>query len=283
MKPTRLTGARLSVALLLLAPLVGCSSNVGSGDPAGSTTSDITSTSSLCNQLAHNPGRVGVDTYPTDAGRIRLGDGRIELDAPTGTRTLAQEARRLVDVREIDAVTHIFYTIGDSEETELMVVTTENEPVYVAVGDAPEYSVTAVAKDPTSGHWVLTALADLTEVIVIVDSSGEVLDTFAPYEYNRGPFLALVEPVAEGGYVALEAPEGDVSTWSVATLDAKGQLRVRLPIPDKYGTPTGWYDRARSGQFAIGTAQTTILVTIDGANMTFAECASKPYDRIIRQ
>lgn len=242
----------------------------------------LSSTSPLCLQLANTPGRVGEGSYPTDRGRLRLHDGRIELVADS-TTVLADGVERLVDVREVDGATNVFYTVRDGEESDLMVVDPDGTSTRIAVGDAPEYSVIAVAGHPDGDRWVLTAVADLTEVIVEVDRTGREIRTITPYEYNKPPFLILAEPLEDEGFFLLEAEEGDEAGWSVALLTATGELRTRLPLPTNYGRPTGWYDRVRAGEVVVGTERGSLVIGYENATFTFTECATRPLDRLVRR
>jgi hypothetical protein len=269
---------------LLVTTLSGC------GTPAGTQPSEfaekvsaLDSDSPLCLQIFTTPALVGTDTYPTDAGRIRLRQGRVELVTTGEVRTLAGDAERLVDVREVNGITHVFYTRPvDSEEADLMAVTLTGNPWRISVGEAPEYAVVAVSHDPAYGHWVLTAMSDLTETIVIVDQEADVVRVLEPYPYNKGPLLMLAEPV-EGGFFVVEGPEGVVTEWSVALLDTEGTLRVRLPLPASFGVPSGWVDRANDEAVVIGTDRAAVVVTVQDGAFQFSDCPTTPKDLITRR
>lgn len=277
--------SRLFRVVAVLLPLLTLTSCASSGEsPAVPEASSLTSSSPLCLQMANAPGRVGKDTYPTDEGRLALDGDELQLVRPDGAETMASGVSRIVDVREFEGVTHVFFLRPiDEEESHLMVVTRGDEPRFVAVGEAPEYMVIAVSRGPVNGNWLLTAVADLTEVIFEVDTTGAQVRFVEPYEYNRGPSLLLAEPLEDGGFFLLEAPVNSNGEWSVAFVGEDGSLRTRLPVPSSYGTPTGWYDRAREGEIVLGLERSSLVVGYTSTEVTFTECATVPLDRIIRR
>jgi hypothetical protein len=281
---TRLQRTAKALALLPVLVLTGCGSqSYDRTSPTPAAESSLNAASPLCLQLANSPGRVGEDSFPTDSGRIRLVAGAIELRDGDDVALIAEGADRLIDVRELDGVTHVFFSRNVDEYSDLMVVTADSAPRRIGVADAPEYTVTSVSRHAGSGNWILTAISDLTEVIVELDGKGEQVRVVEPYEYNRSPFLLMAEPLPSGGFFLLEGPEGDSNEWSVATVDDQGGLRTRLPIPTTYGLPTGWFDRARSGEFVLGTDGASLVVTHEDGNVTFTECSTTPRDRLIRR
>jgi hypothetical protein len=166
----------------------------------------------------------------------------------------------------------------DEVESELVAQSlADGKRIGLGAATTFEWGVHSVFFDSSSRQFVLTATADLTEMVLRYDLSGNLLSSEEPYPYNDRVFLVTAYPAGKGQEIHLEAPEELTSAWS-ESLFVDGEFRARRGFEPIDGTPTGWFDATTSaeGQLLVQTDAGGVVVTTYGNALQIRPVCERP-------
>lgn len=213
---------------------------------------------------------VAGDSVRSTAGVLMLRGTDLVLDDSGAEQVLLRDVQEWYAVENIDGNTVVVYSGSSDGESSSLISYDLTAKVMVELGVATtfEYAVTQVVYDRRSSAWIITAQSDLSETFSVVGADGSRSEEqiYAPYGYNAGPYLAAVIPGTGDGYLALEAPEGSSQRWSVATLDARGQITGRTAWPAALPEPEGGIDAPNGSGMYVKTREGFGAVVLNDTN-----------------
>jgi len=244
-------GSSIALALTVLVLLSSCSGEKElSTDLAPAPKPEVKVEEIECLNPSRIEGSIAGSAVRTSVGVVLQRNDALVLDNSGAERVLARNVDRFLGVavttRGVEAVI-VEYSDGESA----MMIAVEIKSgvrTELGAGEAPEYRVTQIAYDAKNDQWVLTAIADLTEVIARIDGSTgvQVGDTFEPYGYNQPPFVAGALPYLDG-YLVLQGPEfnadgGVTGPWRIVLYNSGGEEVAISEWKEEFGVPTGEID-----------------------------------------
>jgi hypothetical protein len=247
-------------------------------------TAEPTPRSTGCFDLPGVIESVAGNSVRTTEGMLLLRGTDLVLDDSGAEQVLLRDVQTWYAVESIDGNTVVVYGGSSDGESSPLIAYDLTAKVMVNLGVATtfEYAVTQVVYDRRSRSWIITAQSDLGETFRLIgaDGSRDEEQTYEPYEYNAGPYLIAVTAGAGDEYLALEAPEAAVQRWSVATLDARGQVTGRTPWPASIPEPTGTIDAPNgSGMYVETTEGAGAVVLHDTDGVRILEVCEAPRGR----
>ncbi len=216
--------------------------------------------------------------YPQIHQYLVLGDGGTDWMLP-------DEPGYLLDLVEIGGIPHIVYVAGDqSPDAGLFFLRDLLSGTDVGLGTAYESEYGVYAASVGGRLIAISAVADLTEVIVFHGTDGEPVERSSPtddLDYNSPPFVGPAELSPDGSLLAyIEQPDTSPESPSVPTGDttlviletATGAEDLRLPIEDVDGVEALDFD----GRWVAVTA------TIDESSVPILIDTGSPALEVIR-
>jgi len=232
----------------------------------------------------------GLDLYQlTDGRSVRFEDSEIVLTSAQGEEGVLAKASLLLNVVNVERRTgtetaeserYVVYAtpLVDEVESELVAHSLDSDRlIRLGTASTYEFGVHSVWYDKWRQEFVVTATADLTEVVLRVDLNGQEKSVEEPYPYNDHIFMLTAYPIGNDRELYLEAPMSEASKWT-AMLLVDGELRAREQIEGVNGIPTGWIDSssAAEGLLLIETSAGHIVISADSYGLEVRPGCGRP-------
>ena len=200
------------------------------------------------------------DRLVVDGRELSVRDGRLfRTDDDGSEHVLADRVDRLLAVAPSSGgPVALFASVADVEgHSDLIIIGVDGvNPIIVGTAAAEEYYVLGASYDG-AGNWVLTAISDLTTLVISQPIEGEAPDersrVLQPYDYNTGPVIeAAVSLDDHSGFLLLErtrdtdAQEDAAYSWQMTVIDKDGSIVRTAPwpaglaVPDISGPGASW-------------------------------------------